>query len=428
MVVLEQGGSSQAERILASRPFQEAFSSDGLSWSPDGKQIASIAQNESSTMDLIIVDAESGEQQKLNPEPWEWIGQTAWLADGKSLLFTAYREGTSNFTDEIWIASTLNGKQRLVTDGIKGVSGISISRDSQSVAVVRSNRVTSLWVGPADGPGTASVISKNFGDFSQTIHGIDWTPDGRIVYDSASDGNSDIWISNGDGTNTKKLTADRAADFMPSVSPDGRYIVFVSNRTGGLRLWRMGIDGADAKQLSTLENVSAATISPDGQWVYFSGGESKRSRTVAWRIPIHGGEPERLTERFCLSPQISSDGNYIAAYYPQEIEPGKFSRPLKPTILTADGSRMIRQFKDLPIDYNSPITWALDGTGFTYALRANGVSNIWFQNAEGGDPRQITNFTTDEIFRYKMSRDGKHLAFEKGFRVNDVLLIRDLVQ
>lgn len=427
LVILEQDGFSQNERILSSRPITEPFSMDGLSWSPDGRSLSMVVYNEAATTDLVIVDTQNGEQRKLNAEPWDWIGQTAWLSGGKSIIFTAYREGTSNFTDEIWIANTADGSTRLVTDGIKGVSGISISRDSRSIAAVRANRVTSLWVGSAGGPGTATVINKSIGDFSQNVNGIDWTPDGRIVYDSAADGNSDIWIANADGTNTKKLTADRSADFMPTVSHDGRFIVFVSNRTGGLRLWRMEVDGTSPIQLSTLENISAGSISPDNLWVYFSGAETKRGRTFAWRVPIVGGEPEKVTDRICLSPQISPDGRYLACYYPQEIEPGKFGPPVRPTVLTANGSAILRQFRDLPIGHRVPITWTADGTGFTYALRKNGVSNVWFQSVEAAEPKQITDFQTDEIIRFRFSKDGKYLAFEKGFRVNDVLLIRDQV-
>ncbi len=427
LIVLEQNESGIRERILASRPFTEAFSNDGLSWSPDGKNLAAVAHNENASMDLVIVETENGEQRKLNQESWEWVGQTAWLQGGESLLFTAYREGSSNFTDEIWITNIAEGKARLVTDGIKGVAGISMSSDSKSVAVVRANRLTSLWVGSLDGHGSAAIINKSIGDFSQSAHGINWTPDGRIVYDSAADGNSDIWIANSDGSDTKKITGDRGADFMPVVTNDGRYIVFVSNRTGDLNLWRMELDGTKATQLTTLQNISGATISPDNKWVFFSGSESKAGRNFAWRVPLDGGKAEKLTDRICLSPKISPDGKYIAGYYPQEVEPGKFSPPLKPTILAADGSRIIKQFNNLPLGFSIPISWTADGTGFTYALRTNGVSNIWFQNAEGGDPRQLTDFKTDEIFRYEFSPDGKRLAFEKGFRVNDVLVIRDKV-
>lgn len=425
LVVLEQGTTGQVERIVASRPFNAPFSNDGLSWSPDGHNIASIVTNEASAMDLLIVDAASGEQTAFNPEPLEWIGQTAWLADGKSILFTAFREGTSNFTDEIWFARSGNGKTRLVTDGIKGVSGISISGDSKSIAAVRSNRVTSLWVLSGDGSGPARIINKSLGDFSQVTTGIDWTPDGRLVYDSAADGNSDIWIANSDGSDLRKLTGDPGADVIPVVSNDGRYLVFVSNRTGDLNLWRMDIDGANAKQLTSLRNISSATISSDSKWVYFSASETKKGHSYAWKVPIDGGEPQKLTDRFCLSPQISPDDKYLACYYPRQIEPGKFGPPLVATILTADGSRIVRQFKDLPIGQEVPISWSVNGDGLNYAFKKNGVSNLWFQGLEAAEPKQITDFSTDEIFRFRFSKDGKHLAFEKGFRVNDVVLIRD---
>jgi Tol biopolymer transport system component len=188
----------------------------------------------------------------------------------------------------------------------------------------------------------------------------------------------------------------------------------------------MGPDGNDAVMLTDMENVSPPNVSPDGNWVYFSGSLSKESRVVAWRIAINGGEPEQLTDRFCLAPHISPDGSYIAGFYPVETEPGKFSPPAILTILTADGSRIVRQFRDLPLDATNPIAWTRDGTGISFVLTANGVSNIWVQNTAGGPPTKITDFQTDEIFRYRVSPDGKKLAFEKGIRFNDVLLLTDV--
>ena len=59
-------------------------------------------------------------------------------------------------------------------------------------------------------------------------------PDGRIVYTSLASGNVDIWIMNQDGKEQKQLTTDPNLDWAPAVTPDGRYIVFGSDRAGFL--------------------------------------------------------------------------------------------------------------------------------------------------------------------------------------------------
>ena len=55
---------------------------------------------------------------------------------------------------------------------------------------------------------------------------------------------------NGDGSESKQLTADAFIDQQPSVSPDGRYVVFQSNRSGNRNIWRIDADGSDPKQLT----------------------------------------------------------------------------------------------------------------------------------------------------------------------------------
>src|SRR5947209_709501 len=85
---------------------------------------------------------------------------------------------------------------------------------------------------------TASARQISTGRFDGAS-GLSWTPDGRIVFTSEASGNLDLWIMDGDGGNRKQLTTDSHSDITPSVSPDGRFVVFTSNRTGADHIWRM---------------------------------------------------------------------------------------------------------------------------------------------------------------------------------------------
>ena len=53
-----------------------------------------------------------------------------------------------------------------------------------------------------------------------------------------------------DGKNRKQLTTAETVDYNPSISTDGRYVVFTSERTGAPDGWRMDIDGGNPKKLS----------------------------------------------------------------------------------------------------------------------------------------------------------------------------------
>ncbi len=83
---------------------------------------------------------------------------------------------------------------------------------------------------------------------------------------------------------------------------------------------------------------------------------------------------------------------------------------------------------DLPLNVtagpsNPPFRWLADGRAFTYIRTRGGVSNIWVQPVDGGEPKQLTDFKTDRIFSFDFSRDGKQLALSRGVVDTDVVLI-----
>ena len=58
----------------------------------------------------------------------------------------------------------------------------------------------------------------------------------------------------------------------------------------------------------------------------------------------------------------------------------------------------------------APVRWLPDGSAFGYISTRGGVSNIWLQPVEGGEPKQLTDFKSDVIFSFDWSRDGKQIA------------------
>jgi Tol biopolymer transport system component len=67
-----------------------------------------------------------------------------------------------------------------------------------------------------------------------------------------------------------------------------------------------------------------------------------------------------------------------------------------------------------------------DGHELTYIDTINGSSNLWMQPLDGGPPKQLTHFTTDQIFAFDWSSDGKHLVYSRGDAINDVVIIDEV--
>ena len=71
------------------------------------------------------------------------------------------------------------------------------------------------------------------------------------------------------------------------------------------------------------------------------------------------------------------------------------------------------------------LSWMPDGRNLIYVDTRNGISNIWSQSLDGGPPKQLTNFTSDLIFRFALSSDGRQLILARGTETRDVVLIKD---
>ena len=99
---------------------------------------------------------------------------------------------------------------------------------------------------------------------------------------------------NADGSNQQQLTADAGnVNRLPRLTPDGRYIVFVSSRTGAKHIWRMDVDGRNAVRLTDSANPEDSPyLSSDGQWVYYAVYED--AKPFIMKVSINGGEVVRL--------------------------------------------------------------------------------------------------------------------------------------
>ncbi|HEY9434363.1 MAG TPA: winged helix-turn-helix domain-containing protein [Blastocatellia bacterium] len=425
LIVARLDGSEERKLLTRKRP--EVLSRTGPSWSPDGRLIACAAgvtgQGESS-MHVLAVRVEDGSSEPIGSQTWTVVGQVAWLGDGSGLVFSAWERRWGVYGDQIWLMTFPKGEARPVTKDMNNYESVSISANLAAPGAMVTHwmdRVSVIWIvskgaGGFDA-GRAARIQSGFGSNYSEMFGLDWTSDERLVYGSQASGNVDVWITTADGKRQKQLTRDAQADFMPVVTADGRHIVFVSDRAGSGNIWRMDLDGGDLKQLTRGKNDTSPSLSPDGRWVVYTSSTS--GRPSLWKVSIDGGEPAQLSAASAGRPLVSPDGKWIACYY-QDQKDGNFKVALLPF---AGGEPALVEGMAQPDFFI--LNWSLDSRALTYIATQQGVSNIWSKPIDGGPARQLTNFTTDRIFRFAWSRDGKFLACERGMIINDVVLISE---
>ena len=183
----------------------------------------------------------------------------------------------------------------------------------------------------------------------------------------------------------------------------------------------MDSDGGNLKQLTEGPSDIFPQSSPDSRWVVFQSTRSGSAR--AWKVSIDGGEPVRLTDKWTANPTVSPDGSLIACFYRDDQPDAR----TKVAVIPFAGGEPLKVL-DLPRPSFSGapgLRWTADGRALTFIDTINGVSNIWSLPLDGGPPKQLTDFKTDQIFAFDLSRDGKQLALSRGTQTSDVILIRD---
>jgi Tol biopolymer transport system component len=416
MVANNQNG---AEQKLASRNFPEHFSVMATpAWSPDGSIITAVTQTaDESGFYLKIggIDPANRTEKPLSSRHWLEINAIDWLPDGTGFVVSA-QEPTSAFY-HLWSIDYPRGQERRITNDLNDYLTVSISAGAPLLLSIQRQTLTNIWLAPKGDMTRPVQLTSGAGMFFDLC----WAPDGKILYASDASGNADIWEMAGDGTNQQQLTAGAGRNYAPVASPDGRYIVFHSNRTGRWQLWRMDRDGSNQVQLTNRKEESNwPEISPDGRWVFFEQVDS--GVPTLWKMPIEGGPQIRLTNSLAMRPNISSDGKSIAYWHRGQTP----NAPWQIAIMSLENSSELKLL-DVPqsaANGLSALQISPDGNSVLFIDFRNGVSNLMSQPLDGGPTQHLTSFPKEQFYSFDLSPDGR-LIVSRGIRTTDAVLISD---
>jgi eukaryotic-like serine/threonine-protein kinase len=400
------------ERVVSTRKMQEMYAPlSRLAWSADGKSIILAAGADQNRSNLVEVPLAGGPEKALTTYNWIWVEDPIWLADHSGLVFSASEPGSN--ADQLWLLPYPTGEARRITNDPNSYHSVSLSADSKMILAIQRETSSNLWLAPGGRAELARRVTADDKDYDG-MDGLFCTPDGRIVFTSYRGGNLDLWITGADGSNLRQLTHGEGLNFYPSVSSDGRTIVFVSTRTGTNSIWKMDIDGGNPVQLTRNGLELLPRITPDGKEVVYESW----MRQGIFKIPLTGGEATQLIADSAFRPTVSPDGKLLAV---TRIRPPANDYV---DILPFAGGPSIRQF-DVPIltMMGSNISWTRDSNGLIYLDSREGVGNLWLQPLAGGKPRQLTDFSSDRIYSFDWSPDGKQLVVARGNSSSDIVLI-----
>jgi Tol biopolymer transport system component/DNA-binding winged helix-turn-helix (wHTH) protein len=414
-IVIAPLTGSDDERELAALPAGQEFSPYGPAWSPDGTMLAigASAQTASGKSVMTAVQIADGAMRPLSAQAFSSIGRIAWLRDGGGIVFNAIGV---NSDYHIWFLGTPDGGLRKITNDLSryGRASVSVSDDGQQLLSVRSEGNSSVWAAPSDELSRShQITSRSLGKLDGSA-GLAWTPDGRIVYASFFNNSYSLWTTGVDGRDARQITSSGFMDTFPEMTSDGRYIVFASDRGGGTDIWRVNADGGDLRRLTTGGRSGQPDTTPDGRWVLYAASDD--GDPAIWRVSIDGGQPIRVLAR-ANWPRISPDGTMIACAYAD-----KAGAPIADLALfSMQDARLIARFDPARgATLNNGVQWTADGTALVYRDFGEG---LWRQAVTGGPPQKLPGVTAKRIYFFDWSRDGRLFAMSYGDESRDAVLI-----
>ena len=227
---------------------------------------------------------------------------------------------------------------------------------------------------------------------------------GRIVFDDGQD----VWAVNADGTGSVRLTQEPWREFDPTLSPDGRLIVYRAEPEDSPELWVMNADGSGQRLLS--EDGGFPTWSRDGSMLAYApaGGAAGRS-SIAIMNPDRSGSRSLPGTEFGEYPAWSPDGTRIA--FSSAITGVRLM-----SIVRVDGSGV----EGLAgAGEGSQNAWSPDGGSLLFASHRDHTDNyrdVYAMRPDGSDVRRLTHSAAEMP---AWSPDGRFILFSAtgGFGV-----------
>lgn len=288
-------------------------------WSPDGALIsyAAATGRERAATRLILPDGSERTLERRNS-----LGPASWLPGGEGLVLSQldYEDPYHVLADVYRVG--LDGSERKLTDAAR-LTEPSVAPDGRRVVGVRSAGGTNALVLLDLETGALRPLR----DPDLTVHWSlpRWSPAGDRIAAArwTVGGYFDVVVLDSAGRELRALTRDRAVDAAPAWSPDGRYVLFSSDRTGITNLYAYDLEADRLFQVTNvLTGAFQPDVSPDGRWIVFSWYRADGYHVA--RIPF---DPAGWRPAPPVSPRFDAPPPDTAAFH---AVAGGAARPYSP--------------------------------------------------------------------------------------------------
>jgi Tol biopolymer transport system component/DNA-binding winged helix-turn-helix (wHTH) protein len=374
-------------------------------WSPDGRELA-FARCNSERDGVYTVPALGGAERRLTNSPCrDWVaGRPSWTPDSKAMVMLD--QCAPGGPRGLVLFSLATGEKRCLATGSPADVGSddALSPDGRTVAFFRysDSGYGEIYAVPLTGGPPRCLVSAG-----NCLGNPMWTPDGKYIVFYSNRGNMvhpwRVPVAGG------PIQPEMVYPGVGSISQDGRRLAYAESQTGEARaIWRADLSNPGGPVLRTRKLIysqfleDSAQPSPDGTRLAL---QSDRSGTPGqiWLNSTDGDHPVQLTNigRHAGTPRWSPDGRWIA--FDARVEDHAHIY-----VVDAEGRNLH------PITHggsdNVVPSWSRDGRFIYFASPRTGSRQIWKHSLEDGAERQLTEHGGFDPLE---SYDGRTIYYSK---------------
>ena len=299
----------------------------------------------------------------------------SWFPDGRQIVystrFAGNVEARGGEIGELWSVDTAGGEPRRIFEG-----------DAMQPQVSPKGLRIAFWRVPFD-PVKKQIVGSN----------------------------RDLWTVAADGSNPVRVTDDAPTDWNPVWSPDGRWLYFLSNRSGSMNLWRIAIEEGSGATKGVAHPLSAPapyirnfTLSADGRIAAYATW-AVTNNLARVRFDERTASVQGVMEAITTGPRdfgqlaIRPDGKQIVVGPSARLQEDLY-------LLTPDGGASLYLTNDAFRDRNAQ--FLPDGRRIIFYSDRGGSYDLWSIDRDGSGLRRLT--TTDGRFFPVPSPDGSRVV------------------
>ncbi len=392
-------------------------------WSADERLLVFSSSDRRSSA-IWVLDVARREVQRLSPEGLHQY-DPVFAPDGRRVYYAGV---TASNSYGLW-AQLLDAEGRpdgaavqLAELGLGISRQLSLARDGRTLAFSALRINSNVWSLPlraGQRAGDPVALTTEIGRHSRPAFSADGM---RVAFEKWQPGtNPDIWVMSADGSSLQQATTDPAVDTIPSWYPDGKLLLFRSDRGQRPAMWELRLEGRVERRLAEMgPDMDWARLSPDGQSLVYQL-RSQGGSINLWRSELPNGRPRQLTfePEFAGFASWSPDGRWLAV----QVKRGEgFQVAIMPSeggpldvLTTAEGQSW-------------PYSWSRDGRQVAFAGFRDGLWNVYSVSRDDRRETRLTDYRRLNAYvRYPAwSPRDDQIVFEYAETTGNVWLLEGL--